>query len=338
MAFNPQYHETFFYRVFGFTVPKREFRQTVGICLAVVTAILFIVLLSLSIKTLNYDEVALTYNKVSRELGSTVLREGRHVVAPADVMKTFSATVLDSETELDCVSQDGLVIGVRQRTQFFINQDELRTILYDHYDQDGLRDVVQTCIHSSIRDACGTFTGENYFGDRSGVEITMNKNVTTLLANGFHVKPTFLQLENLNMPAAFQAAVQNAQLAKESVDIALNQRPGLLIKKQTEYLQAVESGKSVVIQGEADARSIIFAAATQTASKIATWNERANQAEIEMTSLNLNASEYLRTYLRPRIDLLYRQAVPKSTQLCLEQCPTGACWWCWTNAQVVVNP
>lgn len=298
--------------------------------------IVMIALLALSIKDVDFDEVAVAYNKVSREFNSEVLREGRHTVDPADELITFSNKVNTKHAKIECVSSNGLIVYLTVSTQFRVNSDQLFDALYDWKNQGGLFNFLDYPIEDATRDACAEFSGKDYFQKREQVEQDLTQNISSILRLGNNrVTPNFVQLKNIGLPTEFLSAIQGVQSELENVQVELAKRDGVLINAQTELNTAKQDAAITILKAEAESQGIRELAIQKSSARTILWEERLASVKFGLQSLSMSPKDYAEQVLFPQ---LVAQSTSSVIQACLQSCTEASCWYCWVgnNANIAV--
>lgn len=300
--------------------------------------ILFIVLLAVSIKDVDENEMAIPYGKISRHVGS-VVDAGKRAYPPDTHLFIYDRKFITNELEIPCISKDGLVITLRVVQQYRLLKEELKSVLFDFGEQRKLDDYIDTIAQDTIRDACAAFNGEEFFSRRGDVEnfIITNMTVVTREADA-HVEPGFIQLKNIALPRTFLNAIQSKQLALEDVDVANNERAQTLIQAETRRQQADLDAQIVIVNANAAGDVIKLAAQERANARLIQWAERAKAFIIDLEALNIDPITYVDNYLFVR---LRSQTLTPVQQSCLRICeanpPASSCWFCFTTATPSVS-
>eukprot|EP01083_Nonionella_stella_P231791 818275_1 len=89
-------------------------------CIGVMLAI---VLIPMSMRKVEFDEHALRYNDVTKEVDSEEYTEGRYIFTPSTIMFRYEKIRQKMSFDLECLSQDGVVMGVNVTAYYSISQD-----------------------------------------------------------------------------------------------------------------------------------------------------------------------------------------------------------------------
>eukprot|EP01116_Phalansterium_solitarium_P018700 TRINITY_DN504_c0_g1_i1.p1 TRINITY_DN504_c0_g1~~TRINITY_DN504_c0_g1_i1.p1 ORF type:complete len:331 (-),score=48.53 TRINITY_DN504_c0_g1_i1:196-1188(-) len=285
-------------------------RGWITIVLVSLSVILFVVLMPLSFAVIQFDEVGIRYNKVSRELASSYDTEGRHYVAPGEVYFLFKRRFItynfigngnDDDTDvtnadvldfpaIDCITSDGVIVTASITLQFTLLLDKLVDLLKDYgFEFNG---VIVRQVRASVRSACSSHTVTEFYENRGLVQDTiLNKTKTALL--GVYCSADFLQLTNAEFPPDYSSAVNSKAQAAASVQQAFNERQQALIASQTQVLQATQQAFVTVTQASAAAEGTLAIARADAAGIELLYNATASAYGEMMQALDLTPQQLI---------------------------------------------
>jgi regulator of protease activity HflC (stomatin/prohibitin superfamily) len=335
VQFDPKEDNKFCWRFWGCALNSGSMCCWITSIVLGVGALLLIVLLALSVKDIDENEVGIPYDQVARKLGD-VKEAGKHVFTPAVKLFTFDRKFITNDLQVNCISKDGLIVTVDVTQQYQLIKEQLKTVLFEFGEQEVLDDYIDTIAQDTIRDVCATFNGEEFFSKRGDVEQRMINNLTKVVAEAdAHAEPGFVQLKNIALPQALLTAIQNKQLALEDVDVANNERAQKLIQKETEKQEASLDAQIKLVAANATANGIRIAATEKANARLIQWSERQKAFIIDLDALEIDPEVYVDDYLFPR---LRAQTLTPTQQSCLQTCPPAtACWYCFTTAIPAVS-
>jgi len=307
--------------------------------------------LALSLRKVDQNEVALSYCTISRSLSDT-LEDGLHSVCVDNNFFKYTRTFIDNQMpSLTCISSDGLIMTLTITTQYRINIEDLRDILFEFGSQEDLDEYVDVIIQDTVRDACSRFSGTEFYTNRGGIESAMINNVTAVLdSSNAHVTTGFFQLQNIHLPAELSDAINAKQAALETVDVVLNEREQVLIEAETLLFQAQEEARILEIEaeanadarvitatasadarivgGEAEAQAILDVAVQEASARGAAWNFTTAAITFNINALGITAEEYVDEYLMPTLSA---DVLDPEITACLQQSTPETAWWCWVG-------
>lgn len=325
----------FCYRYLGFNLENRCISCWSGWIFGLSGVILMIVLLAISIKDVQENEMAIPYHQLSCDVGN-IVEAGKRAYPPDTELYTYDRKFVDNNLDLQCVSADGLLIHLIVVQQYRILKTELYEIFFNFGGQNSLDSYVDTISQGIVRNVCAAYKGEEFFSMRGGIELDMINNITKgLQESRSHVQPGFVQLKNIGLPNDLLNAIQSKQVALEDVDVANNERAQKIIQARTREQSAKLDAQIVLDKARADAASINIQAQQKSNARLIEWAERAKAFIIDLEALNIPADEYVDKFLFVR--LLSRTLSPIQ-QACLQSCPPNtACWYCFNNASPAVT-
>lgn len=219
----------------------------------VLLLILTIILLSVSIHKLSSTEYGVQYNTLSKQLEDAAQTGGLHVGPPGFEFIKFPSTYITVDLPDDtCISQDGLRVQVSVTFQYQIPAEWLLPAILKYRDFERWTKVVEAAGISAVQHACAEFSISNFQNKRGIVQGSMETNLRTKLegtmddgSDGVYARAISLQLRNIALPEAYQAAIAEKQAASEDIVLAQNQRIQETTKAQTTLLAAQEEAKII---------------------------------------------------------------------------------------------
>lgn len=328
------------FRFFGSDVKKGTTSYVLWRVFAVIAAILIVVLVPLSAKTVSNGEMVLRYNKVSRVLSREVLGEGLHFLPPATKMFKFSSIFISTVgSAITCISRDGLPIRFTPSTQHQFVKNELRQSFKNIGDSNDLHMYFLEHARTSVLDVCGNFTGSEFFTKRQEIGSTFNNHLNQRMLADELVKFSvgLNQLRNFELPGQLNSAIRDVQVALDQFKEVIRQRNEHLILAETDARIAAEADRAMIVAAEAEASGVTFARQTVAQSRNNLWSEVEKLMTTERANLGLTPKEYVAYLLKGALvkNLTDRQRACLSN--CDSQSSAGSgnhCWYCWVNTAV----
>jgi len=254
--------------------------------------VLMITLLAVSIQVIANDELGIKYHKITKKITSErVYEEGRYTLTPGETFFKFKRRyVTIDDTDVLCLTQDGLEAQLDISFQYRLNQSELISF-YKLYGS-GYEDIIALLARTATRDACGNWTSEGFYYARERVQQDMASRMQTAF-DTIHVEAGFLQLSNVALPTEFQTVVRSTQEAKQDSEQASNERNEELTKAQTEVLQAEKTATILAVNAQADAYGIDAKASADAEAITAELTAQKETYSSVMVSLGLSAEELI---------------------------------------------
>ncbi|KAK7507138.1 hypothetical protein BaRGS_00001073, partial [Batillaria attramentaria] len=230
-------------------------RICVGIlAFIVVLMIMTIVLLATSLKKLASDEVGLQYDTIQKDLDTEVFTEGLHTGPPGYKFIVFPNVYTTlNYNRLKCLNSDGVPVHIDVSFQFKANLSKLADIVLDFKDFDGYKKVLTFTGRTALHEACSYFNTSQFQAERGNFQSTLQ----TVLKNRFlklfaHI--TDLQVNNIQRPPEYEAAIRSKERAKEDIQVAKQERPRLLTEANTTKREAESEARIIINKAESDAR------------------------------------------------------------------------------------
>lgn len=244
-------------------------------CLGVVVGVVVmsIALIAVSLKKLDSDEVGIQYDTIQKELDGEVFSEGLHTGPPGYEFIIFPNvyTTLDYN-RLRCLNSDGVPIRIDVSFQFKAFLNQMRSIIMDFKDFDGYKTVLAQSGASVIHEACSKFNTSQFQAERGNFQTTLS-NILKERFTSMHADVTDLQVNNIERPSTYEAAIRSKERAREDIQVAKNERPRLITEANTTRREAESEAKIILNKAESDAR-ILQSKAKAEAAAILTQYER----------------------------------------------------------------
>ncbi|XP_038048841.1 uncharacterized protein LOC119722673 [Patiria miniata] len=228
----------------------------VAICLGIAAFLLIgvIVLIVVSLKTLQSDEMAVMYNTISRELYQDVKQEGLHNGPPGFEFITFPSVYRTIQYPyLSCLNKDGVIITLDIAFQYQIQARDLRNIVLQFRDHDNFEKVLTSTGESAIHEACSKYNTTEFQAARQDFQASVRE---ALSARYQYLSTNIddLQVNNIARPAAYEQAVRSKEAARENIQVAESERPRLVTQAETVLKEAETSAIITTNRAESDAR------------------------------------------------------------------------------------
>lgn len=336
MSYSPSSDSRCCYRYFGCICDRGCLTGSFACAFLTAGIVLMIALLAVSIKTVDHDEYAISYHTVFRRVGSEVLQEGRHTVLPGVEFFTFNRKFNLFEEPIDCLSQNGLEVGIIPSAQYqWIKEGLLEA--FGNFGQEGsLKRYAEDLLETAVRNACANFTAEQFFTHRAAVERDLIDEVNHRFEQSAlnQARVGSVQLKNVMLPLQLQQAISRVQQSRERINVTLNVRRQALIEAETVLLNNRQNVSILLVDAQAEASAIRFDGQQQAGTRAILWSQLTTAMEIDLESFGMTPDEYVRIFLLPKATL---GALDERTRACLQGCTEPEkCWFCWTSASPAV--
>ena len=271
-----------------------------------VAALLTIILVPASLRDVEFDELAVHYDDLTKIVDKNkVLEEGRHVLLPQSKLFKFKRTLqtidLSGENEINCLTKEGLNMALDITTQYQIIKEKLFDIFEEYGEEEYWVTYVRSVTRDTIKDVCSEFTGEDFFFRRGDIEQQMSQQLVSAYSqSNAYATSELVQLRNVMHPSSYEKANQGKQETEQEKDRVLSEREQKLTDIQTELLKAEADAeiKLTRAQGQADAK--ISEANELAKAEIRKWQERASAYDSVKQQLGDNVTnlELINEYLK----------------------------------------
>lgn len=244
---------------------KTKVSSVVGGSICCVATLILIILLSMTWKRLEADEIGVAYDSLTMQLSlnsnGKAYTEGRHPIGPSSSFFIFKRTVQTLDYEADpikCLSSEGLQMTLKITLQYEIDPDHVMDILTQYGEEESWRVYINSVTRDALKDVCGNYTADDYFHHRAEIE----KNLFDTSNKYFNESKTYsravvLNLRNVQHPGGFVNANQEKQQIEQEKDRLVREREDLITKETTVLLTAQENAKIKQINANATARAAV---------------------------------------------------------------------------------
>jgi regulator of protease activity HflC (stomatin/prohibitin superfamily) len=275
----------------------------------VIILIAVIIILSCSLRRLGSTQYGVRYNVHNKHLDEAARTGGLHIGPPGFRFIKFPSTQVTVDLPDDtCLSQDGLRVRFSVTFQYQMKADWLAPAIAKYRDYAEWSSVVEAAGNSAVQHACSLYTISNFQNKRGEIQTSMENLLRLKLegkaggdgSDGVYAKSISLQLRNVDLPEAYQAAIADKQAATEDIVLAQNQRTQEVTKAQTTLLAAREEIKIINNTAINEADIILTEARIKAQEITYALETEALAIVVAKTSLNLTSDGVL-AYLSNRL-------------------------------------
>jgi regulator of protease activity HflC (stomatin/prohibitin superfamily) len=240
-------------------------KGVVGGILLFIGCLLTVVLVPLSLKTVEFDEVAISYNKVTRNTHDEVLEEGLHDVGPAGALIKFKTTQREGIiNRMPALSADSIEVSLTVTVFYSIIRGEVFEILNKFKDQEEHDTFIITFSAATLRDVASTFTAKQFYLQRQDFQRRVQQTLTaTFSAANAHATVDSVQVLDITLPTTVLSAMEASTVAEQDIENAVSERATLLQAASIELDLAKSESELVLIAAARDV-AVIEQAATQS--------------------------------------------------------------------------
>lgn len=247
-----------------------------------VISIIIIASITSGLRRVNYDEVGISYDKLSKKINyDKILTQGRYLVTPTSTIFIYKRTLqtidLTGNESVTCISKEGLTMVLSVQTQYQIDVDRLFDIFSNYGPEENYSDFLKSMTQSAIRDICADYSAMAFFTDRANISQSIASYLTYVynFTNSYSFN-ILTQLVLVTHPSDYEQATQDLSALLQQYFQALNQRTELLISAQTSLSSSIITANIAIVNANASSDAIIQNAQSQYDSEYAKWYSRTN--------------------------------------------------------------
>lgn len=263
------------------------------------TVIFLIVILSMSIESVDSEHYAVTYSPVTGEIDDDIKGEGLHGKGAFGQFILWPKTYSTMKVTEEVNSYDGVLIEVQVSFQWLPHHGALYDLTRLYIDVDKYSKVLKRSTTAAIRDACSEFETLEYQTKRVQVQeriyTYMSERISLLEADVIDV-----QLTSIERPVDYEAAVDLKEAARNDIDQAENEREQALIQAETILLEATTTSEKYLDTAYTTADNTL-AYAIAEADAITNYYETIASTYKAVRSTHSFSSEALLTYIATRL-------------------------------------
>lgn len=129
----------------------------------------------------------------------------------------------------------------------------MKTLVEQFEDFDGYKKVLTSSGKSAVHDTCANFSTTEFQTDRGRFQESL-REVMRLYCESLYCELNDLQVNSVQRPLPFEAAVKDKEAAKENIKVAENERPRLVLQAETELEQAKKQADIIMNQAQTQAK------------------------------------------------------------------------------------
>lgn len=296
-----------------FGVPERH----ILLGLAGVIGIAILVVGVLGFASVEITEYGLNYSLVARKVERRTYLPGRYWISPVNFFLKFPAVVTtiqfsdskqqydlspteQGESQLRSRTRDGLDVFIELSFQYQLMGDKL----YDLYTLlGGYPDYHHTFVRLAVdrlTETATKFSATEFFTQRT----LIGKEMEALLVKDFedqlfsHIFS--FQLRSVGLPPEFEDSIQETEVMKQELSVALAEQNSTRVSLETQLMQAQRRVLVAANRGEAEASAVLLANAADIAQYNATQQKSADGYVGILQELGSKEAEML-AYMETRV-------------------------------------
>jgi hypothetical protein len=259
------------------SINKRTCHTSSAICCVVTSIVLFVTLLSLTVlREVVQTDYAIEYNTYNCKFGR-VLEQGKYTTDVGVELLTFKRTLQDLNLgDLTCMTSDKVLVTLDITMQIQYQQSALiPTILKKFNGNDNYLSFLTALAQSSVLNTCVLYSAEQYYSERSTIDIEMTKNVQKTITEEIGSTVEFFQLKNIQFPSNYSDIVLQKQTTEQLQTTYRNDRENQLTVANTHYYIANNTAEIIIINANQQALTILNQANATKQVVESFWDNRA---------------------------------------------------------------
>jgi len=253
----------------------------------VAVLVLIISLVASSLEKLDSKEVGLQYDTIQKDLDSKVYTEGLHLGPVGFEFIKFPNIYTTMEfTNKECLNKDGVPIGIDVTYQYRVQMQHLKTVALNFKDFDGFQDVLAAVGVSALHEACSYFNTTEFQASRGEFQRRLEE-ILKKRYEDLNCDVDDLQVNNIQRPDEYEAAIRSKERAKEDIQVAQEERPRQVTEANTLLREAESEAKIIRDKAESDARIRTLQAEKEAEAIIEQYNKEAEAYEAIMGAQGL---------------------------------------------------
>lgn len=268
---------------------------TVGIGL-----LLLVILLPLSLKRIEFDEIGITYDTLSRELGTEAKREGLYNVGPSGSLLKWKRTQRSINlNDLPALTQDAIELTLDLQVLYTIQQAKLRRLVDDWYDQDAHEVFVKALCSATIRDVTSTFVARSFYLQRQDIQVAIQDELTSRFGNlTVWSDVQSVQVSDIRLPSQVAGALLSTTTAQQDIQNAESERATAVQAAQIRRTLASQQADLTLINAQRDVSVINQAAEQERIAETAKLVQRTDAFGNISQVLGRGGDFFVQSYLR----------------------------------------
>lgn len=272
----------------------------ISVALGCVGVLLLVILLPLSLQRVQFDEVAIVYDTVSREMGDEILTEGLHDVGPSGELLIFKTTQRHVALQnMITLTSDSIEVELEVDVLWSVIPSDVRQILDKFGDQDGHLEYVRLVSETVIRDVAATFSAKDFFVRRQDFQTRIQAELQTRFQeSAVHATVDSAQVSNIELPPSVKNALEASTIAEQDIQNALSERSTAIQAANIKLELARSEAELTIIGAEKDVRVIQETTKQQVLAERAKMQQRATAFSNISAGLNKGGDFFVNAYLK----------------------------------------
>ncbi|MHA2033311.1 MAG: SPFH domain-containing protein, partial [Candidatus Kariarchaeaceae archaeon] len=164
--------------------------------------------------------------------------------------------------------------------------------LYDKFG-DKYEDIIVKQARDVIRDVSSGFNAITFFNNRTSIGFNMEIDLRTIISEQVFADIPSFQLRAVDLPDAFENALERAEVARQEIEIAQFEQESALIRAETAIFESEAQANITLIEAQAEADGFLILINAQAEAVNITLAAQSEAYYALSQSLNLTSSELL---------------------------------------------
>lgn len=234
-------------------------------CCGLTGGVVAVIAFLLAFSSLEYTELGLNYSTVTNTVEDKGYTAGRFFLGLGHSFIKFPATVQtiqfsdeadSSGPSLRSRTSDGLEVVLEISFQYQVNA----SVVYKLYEKYGTSyDPVYVSMAIDLVTSMATeYNATAFFNDRTTIGLAMEDNIKSVFSTSAYVSVPYFQLRSVGLPADFEKAIQDTEVANQDIQTAHAERDNQEVQQMTKVLQAQQQALSIGLAANASAQTTLL--------------------------------------------------------------------------------
>eukprot|EP01084_Bolivina_argentea_P104355 186862_1 len=256
-------------------------------CLCVVGVLLTIILIPMSIQSVEHDEYAIRYDAFRHVVYPDVYTEGKYILTPETKLFKYSALVKKVDLAISCLTSNGVPVELDVDVQYQMPKNLVFDAFQNYGEESEAKKYLHIVLTDSVRDTCGNFSAKQYYEDRFSIQNALEKQLISDVKEAHtYYNVTSAVMASYIFPEDLSEAIKEKRAAENQIAIVENQREGALVDANTELLKAGVEADKLEIEAQAEEESILAEANAESSAIYEIWVNRQNVYQDIMNAMN----------------------------------------------------
>jgi regulator of protease activity HflC (stomatin/prohibitin superfamily) len=196
--------------------------------------------------------------------------------------------------ELDCMSEDSVMLKLHVSVQFQYEKDALIPIILEQFNaDDNYKNALRANMRSTILNTCLQYTAIEYYEMRSSVDSTMSANLKLAINPKIGSSIQYFQLLDIKYPDEYMDILHRKQNIRQNLVTAENDRNTAIINANTNKKESSVNANINLINANNIANMTNYNAVVQQSITLANWHTRSSYYKSIVNQMGLTIPQLL---------------------------------------------